>query len=103
MSEEELELFTDDPTEFARQSFGGESLSLCLFTRRDVPRLTDEHAHTDFITDSYASPTSSALTFLSALVDIRAKSTLLPLLQFIQSVVEKCVLPSLQLLAEPVR
>ncbi|GAA5899248.1 hypothetical protein JCM8208_001596 [Rhodotorula glutinis] len=65
LSEEELELFTDDPTEFARQSFG------------------------DFIVDSYASPTSSALSFLSALVETRAKSTLLPLLQFIQSVVDK--------------
>jgi hypothetical protein len=40
----------------------------------------------DFIVDSYASPTSSALSFLSALVEVRAKSTLLPLLEFIQKI-----------------
>ena len=40
----------------------------------------------DYIVDSYASPTSSALSFLSALVEVRAKTTLLPLLQFIQKI-----------------
>ncbi|GAA6059439.1 hypothetical protein JCM10212_005378 [Sporobolomyces blumeae] len=62
LSEDEVEAFTEDPNEFARQHFG------------------------DFIADSYASPTSSSLSFLSALVDVRAKSTLLPLLQFIQKI-----------------
>lgn len=41
---------------------------------------------TDYIVDSYASPTSSALSFLAALVEVRAKTTLLPLLQFIQKI-----------------
>ncbi|GAA5932308.1 uncharacterized protein JCM15063_001186 [Sporobolomyces koalae] len=62
LSEEEIESFSEDPSEFARQHFG------------------------DFIVDSYASPTSSALSFLSALVEVRAKSTLLPLLEFIQKI-----------------
>lgn len=44
---------------------------------------------TDFIADSYASPTATALAFLSTLVETRAKTSLLPLLQFIQSVVDK--------------
>ncbi|GAA6019455.1 hypothetical protein JCM10207_001394 [Rhodosporidiobolus poonsookiae] len=65
LTDDELELFTDEPNEFARQHFG------------------------DFIADTYASPTASSLAFLSALVEIRAKSTLMPLLQFIQQVVEK--------------
>ncbi|CEQ41895.1 SPOSA6832_03660, partial [Sporobolomyces salmonicolor] len=64
LTEEEIETFNDDPNEFARQFFG------------------------DFIVDSYASPTASALSFLSALVDTRAKSTLLPLLQFIQKLAQ---------------
>ncbi|GAA5868463.1 hypothetical protein JCM1840_007004 [Sporobolomyces johnsonii] len=64
LTEEEIETFNDDPNEFARQFFG------------------------DFIVDSYASPTASALSFLSALVDTRAKSTLLPLLQFIQKIAQ---------------
>ncbi|GAA6009458.1 hypothetical protein JCM11491_003564 [Sporobolomyces phaffii] len=62
LSDDEIESFTEDPSEFARQHFG------------------------DFIVDSYASPTSSALSFLSALVEVRAKSTLLPLLEFIQRI-----------------
>lgn len=45
----------------------------------------------DFIADSYASPTATALAFLSTLVETRAKTSLLPLLQFIQSVVDKWV------------
>ncbi|BGP23398.1 nonsense-mediated mRNA decay protein [Rhodotorula toruloides] len=65
LSEEEIELFSEDPTEFSRQFFG------------------------DFIADSYASPTASALAFLAALTETRAKTTLLSLLQFIQSVVDK--------------
>ncbi|GJN87375.1 hypothetical protein Rhopal_000324-T1 [Rhodotorula paludigena] len=65
LTDDEMELFTDDPNEFARQFFG------------------------DFVADSYASPTGSALAFLAALTETRAKSTLLPLLQFIQSVVDK--------------
>ncbi|GAA5946962.1 hypothetical protein JCM3765_002093 [Sporobolomyces pararoseus] len=62
LSDDEIESFTEDPNEFARQHFG------------------------DFIVDSYASPTSSALSFLAALVEVRAKSTLLPLLEFIQRI-----------------
>ncbi|BGP14532.1 hypothetical protein JCM10213_005180 [Rhodosporidiobolus nylandii] len=65
LTDDELELFQDDPNEFAKQNFG------------------------DFLADTYASPTASSLAFLSALVEIRAKSTLMPLLQFIQGVVEK--------------
>ncbi|GAA5866795.1 hypothetical protein JCM3774_001803 [Rhodotorula dairenensis] len=65
LTEEEIELFNDDPAEYARQFFG------------------------DFIADSYASPTATALAFLSTLVETRAKTSLLPLLQFIQSVVDK--------------
>ncbi|GAA6037955.1 hypothetical protein JCM8097_009507 [Rhodosporidiobolus ruineniae] len=63
LTDDELELFTDDPSEFAKQHFG------------------------DFIADTYASPTASSLAFLSALVETRAKSTLMSLLQFIQQVV----------------
>ncbi|GAA5884573.1 hypothetical protein JCM6882_005303 [Rhodosporidiobolus microsporus] len=65
LTDEELELFEDDPNEFSRQHFG------------------------DFIADTYASPTASSLAFLTALVETRAKSTLMPLLQFVQGVVEK--------------
>ncbi|GAA5829387.1 hypothetical protein JCM11251_005030 [Rhodosporidiobolus azoricus] len=65
LTDDELELFQDDPNEFSRQHFG------------------------DFIADTYASPTASSLAFLSALVETRAKSTLMPLLQFVQGVVEK--------------
>ncbi|KWU42562.1 ARM repeat-containing protein [Rhodotorula sp. JG-1b] len=65
LTEDEIEMFNEDPAEYARQFFG------------------------DFIADSYASPTATALAFLSTLVETRAKTSLLPLLQFIQSVVDK--------------
>ncbi|GAA5868690.1 hypothetical protein JCM8547_003784 [Rhodosporidiobolus lusitaniae] len=65
LSEEEIEAFQDEPSEFAKQHFG------------------------DFLPDTYASPTASSLVFLSALVETRAKSTLLPLLEFIQGVVSR--------------
>ncbi|GAA5967114.1 hypothetical protein JCM11641_000445 [Rhodosporidiobolus odoratus] len=65
LTDDELELFTDDPNEFARQHLG------------------------DLITDSYASPTASALAFLTTLVETRAKSSLMQLLQFVQQIVDK--------------
>ncbi|KAK4703327.1 hypothetical protein P7C70_g2895, partial [Phenoliferia sp. Uapishka_3] len=65
LTEDEIELFTDDPPEFARTHFG------------------------DFIEDSYANPTSTSLCFISALVESRKKITLMPMLNFIQTAVSK--------------
>ncbi|KAM0754334.1 ARM repeat-containing protein [Meredithblackwellia eburnea MCA 4105] len=65
LSEDDIELFTEEPADFARSHFG------------------------DFVEESYANPTSTSLCFLTTLVDTRKKTSLLPLLNFIQGVVSR--------------
>ncbi|KAK4053547.1 Nonsense-mediated mRNA decay protein 5 [Microbotryomycetes sp. JL201] len=65
LTDEEVEMFSDDPQEFARTHFG------------------------DFVQDTYSSPQASALAFVTTLVDVRPQHTLKPLLNFIQEVSSK--------------
>ncbi|KAM0788606.1 hypothetical protein ACM66B_001727 [Microbotryomycetes sp. NB124-2] len=65
LTDEEVEMFSDDPQEFARTHFG------------------------DYIQDTYTSPQASALAFVTTLVDVRPQHTLKPLLNFIQEVSSK--------------
>ncbi|KAI5474959.1 hypothetical protein MNV49_002143 [Pseudohyphozyma bogoriensis] len=65
LTEDEIEQFTEDPAEFSRGHFG------------------------DFIEDSYTSPCATALAFTAALVETRKSSTLMLMLNLIQTIVSK--------------
>jgi hypothetical protein len=83
LTEDEIEMFEDDPVEFSRMHFGGTPTP-----SQQGARLTNV---TDFIEDSYSNPCATSLTFVTALVETRKSTTLMPLLNLIQTVVSKCV------------
>lgn len=88
LTDDEIEQFTEDPAEFARIHFGGASRCGAVLARDNVAD-PDLSRCSDFIQDSYSNPCSTALSFVSTLVELRTAHSLKPILNFIQDVASK--------------
>lgn len=77
------ELWDTDPVEYIRNSIG---MFINLFQRSFLLRFTQIDEYEDF-----AAPVSAATTFLFTLVSSRTKTTFMPILGFINSVLDSCV------------
>ncbi|KAK4050929.1 Nonsense-mediated mRNA decay protein 5 [Microbotryomycetes sp. JL221] len=86
LTEEQIEQFSQDPQEFAKLNFGGKLISSFSLSLPFVYQPLTKTENTDFIQDMYTSPQTSALNFISTLVEIRPQQTLKPLLNFIQQI-----------------